>query len=309
MPITKRPLMRYNILDRCFSNSGRNYTFNDLLEAVRERMQEIDPGSDGVSVRQLREDIAFMKSSEGWDAPIVTVPGRGQKRYYRYEDPGFSIAKRAVNETQVEELKMAMDVLSDFEGLPGFEGLEDLIFKLKADMDLATGESKKKLIDWGENRHYKGREFLTPLYGAVQKRKQIKMTYTPFNKPSATFVTNPLYIKQYNNRWFLVAMAEPDGFVFINAFDRIDEVQVLDDPIPNTISFDPEDYFDPIIGVSRPLDGELERIEIFLTPEQYPYVKTKPLHHSQINYDNECKVVIKVIRNRELEMLLRQYGL
>ncbi len=270
-------------------------------------MQEVDPSSDGISVRQLREDIAFMKSSDGWEAPIITVAGVGQKRYYRYEDAGFSIVKRAVNETQVEELKMAMDVLSDFEGLPGFEGIEDLIFKLKADMDLATGESKKKLIDWGQNPDYKGREYLTPLYSAVQKRKQIQMTYTPFGKPSVTFVTNPLYLKQYNNRWFLVAKLKEDDFVYINAFDRIDALTLLDTSIPPNITFDPEEYFDPIIGVSRPHDGRVERVEIFLSAEQYPYVKTKPIHHSQINYDDECKVVIKVIRNKELEMILKQY--
>ena len=53
------------------------------------------------------------------------------------------------------------------------------------------------------------------------------------------------------------------------------------------------------------MDGEIEEIEIQLTPETYPYVKTKPIHHSQKNYDDECKVKIRVIRNRELEMKLK----
>jgi len=34
MPITKRPLTRYQILDRCLSNKGRRYTFDDLREAI-----------------------------------------------------------------------------------------------------------------------------------------------------------------------------------------------------------------------------------------------------------------------------------
>jgi hypothetical protein len=103
----------------------------------------------------------------------------------------------------------------------------------------------------------------------------------------------------------VVALLEKDGFVFVNAFDRIDNLVVLDTDIPEDVTFDAEEYFDPIVGVSRPMEGEIEEIEIQLTPDSYPYVKTKPIHHSQKNYDDECKVVLKVIRNRELEMKLK----
>ena len=305
MPTTKRPLKRYSILDRCFSNTGRNYTFDGLKEAVNEWMLDKDPQSKGISTRQLRDDIAFMKSSDGWEAPIETYPGEGKKRYYRYDDPKFSINNRPVNQTQVEELKMALDALDAFEGLPHFQGLEDLIVKLQSDMDMAQNPKQSKIIDWGGNPYYKGKEYLAPLYRAVSERKQVQMTYTPFGAESRTFVTNPVYLKQYNNRWFVVALLEKDGFVFVNAFDRIDNLVVLDTDIPRNITFDAEEYFDPIVGVSRPMDGEIEEIEIQLTPETYPYVKTKPIHHSQKNYDDECKVKIRVIRNRELADILR----
>jgi predicted DNA-binding transcriptional regulator YafY len=304
MPTTKKPLKRYSILDRCFSNTGRNYTFEGLKEALNEWMLDKVPQSKGISTRQLRDDISFMRSSDGWEAPIITVPGVGKQRYYRYEDPKFSITKRPVNQTQVEELKMLLDALDAFEGLPQFEGVEDLIVKLQSDLDMASNSQQRKIIDWGGNPYYKGKEYLGPLYRAVSKRKQVKMTYTPFGKEYKTFVTNPVYLKQYNNRWFVVAMLEKDGFVFVNAFDRIDNLVVLDTDIPKDITFDAEEYFDPIVGVSRLVDGELEEIEIRLTPESYPYVKTKPIHHSQKNYDKECKVVLKVIRNRELKTII-----
>jgi hypothetical protein len=65
MPTTKRPLKRYSILDRCFSNTRRNYTFDGLKEAINDWMLYKDPESKGISTRQLRDDIAFMKSSDG----------------------------------------------------------------------------------------------------------------------------------------------------------------------------------------------------------------------------------------------------
>ena len=124
MPTTKQPLKRYSILDRCFSNTGRNYTFEGLKEAVNEWMLDKDPQSKGISTRQ-RDDIAYMKSSEGWEAPIITKPGDGKKRYYCYDDPSFSISKRPVNETQVEELMVLDDALDVSEGLLWFLRLED----------------------------------------------------------------------------------------------------------------------------------------------------------------------------------------
>ena len=163
---------------------------------------------------------------------------KGKKRYYRYDDPKFSINNRPVNQTQVEELKMALDALDAFEGLPQFQGLEDLIVKLQSDMDMAQNPKQSKIIDWGGNPYYKGKEYLAPLYRAVSERKQVQMTYTPFGAESRTFVTNPVYLKQYNNRWFVVALLEKDGFVFVNAFDRIDNLVVLDTDIPRNITFD-----------------------------------------------------------------------
>ena len=214
----------------------------------------------------------FHESTDGWDAPIITIPGDG-KRYYRYEDPSFSISKRPVNETLVEELKMLVDALDAFEGLPQFTGLGDLIVKPVNDMEMTQKPNQARIIDWGNNKFYKGKEYLGPLYRAVSQRKQIKMTYTPFGNEPKTFVTNPVYLKQFNNRWFVVALLEKDGFVFVNAFDRIDNLVVLDTEIPKDITFDEEEYFDPIVGVSRPMDGKIEEIEIQLTPDSYPYVK------------------------------------
>jgi len=199
MPTTKRLLKRYSILDRCFSNTGRNYTFDGLKEAINEWMLDKDPQSKGISTRQLRDDIAFMNSSDGWEAPTETYPGEGKKRYYRYDNPKFSINKRPINQTQVEELKMALD-----------------------------------------------------------------------------------------------------------AFDCRDNLVVLDTNVPKDITVDPEKHFDPIVGVSRPMDGE---IEIQLAPATYSYVKTKPIHHSQKNYDEEYKVKISVVRNRRLENIIYTLGL
>ena len=79
---------------------------------------------------------------------------------------------------------------------------------------------------------------------------------------------------------------------------------VLDSNISGDLKFDAEEYFDSIIGVSRQIDANIEETVTQFTPEAYPYITTKPIHHSQKSYDRDNKVVIRVIRNKELEMLV-----
>ena len=68
MATNKNAQLRYQILDRYFSNFGRQYTIDDLVEEVNNRLLDIN-GTE-VSLRQIREDIKFMRDSVGYNAPI-----------------------------------------------------------------------------------------------------------------------------------------------------------------------------------------------------------------------------------------------
>ena len=68
MPTNKNALLRYQILDRCFSNRHRKYTIEDLVDAVNEALYDMY-GSE-VSVRQIRDDIKYMRDRVSYDAPL-----------------------------------------------------------------------------------------------------------------------------------------------------------------------------------------------------------------------------------------------
>jgi len=90
MAVNKNALLRYNALDRCFSSFQRRYYFEDLIIAVNEALWNFDPEIEGIKTRQLRDDIRFMRSEEGYGAPIESIRD-GKRAYYRYEDKDFSI--------------------------------------------------------------------------------------------------------------------------------------------------------------------------------------------------------------------------
>ncbi|WP_431244243.1 hypothetical protein ACQ9BO_07730 [Flavobacterium sp. P21] len=126
MSTNKHQLIRYNKLDRCFQNFGKEYTIDNLLEAVNEAILDHDVNSSGVQLRTLRKDIAYMRSTIGYDAPIETYKSSNGTNYYRYDNKNFSINKSPINETEAEQLKKAISVLQRFEGSPEFEWVNEI---------------------------------------------------------------------------------------------------------------------------------------------------------------------------------------
>ena len=59
MPINKNALLRYQILDRCFSDRHRRYEIEDLVDKVNDAL--LDMYGKTVSLRQIRADTTYMR--------------------------------------------------------------------------------------------------------------------------------------------------------------------------------------------------------------------------------------------------------
>jgi predicted DNA-binding transcriptional regulator YafY len=308
MAVNKNALLRYQTLDKCFSNFGKKYYFDDLLEIVNEALLYDNPKSTGVQVRQLREDIKFMKSESGYNAPIETFK-EGKKPYYRYDDKNYSINNSPLNSTEAEQLKNAISVLQRFEGAPGFEWVSEIGTMMTSQFSLK--ESNHKVMAFESNIDYTGYEYISPLFNAIINKTVLKITYEPFNKPSFQLTFHPYYLKQYNNRWFVFGRNEEYDLNQWNlALDRIKCIEDADTKyIENDMDW--EDFFYDIIGVSKSEKGKVEEVKLLFTKDQAPYIQTKPIHPSQkstILEDGSLEVKIKVELNYELEMKILSYG-
>ena len=309
MPDSKNPLIRYKILDQCLSNTGRNYTWLQLKETINEKLEEIYPDYKGISERQLREDLRYMKSVDGWDAPIITAPGIGRQRYYRYEDPNFTIQDRGLNTQQLEQLKNSMEALKAFRGIPQLEWLDEFLVKMESDYRFISDIDPVSKIEWDTNIDLVGREWLEPSMKAINQGLKVSFVYTPFGKePSTIENTNPVYLKQYNKRWFLLTILAIDKSASVYPLDRISNFRVNDMNIDEGIEFDAESHFDDIVGVSHHRDQPIEEIVLRFTEERFPYVATKPIHPSQRNRMTEKEVVLKVKVNKELLQEIHAFG-
>ena len=94
------------------------------------------------------------------------------------------------------------------------------------------------------------------------------------------------------------------------ALDRIASIE----SIPNNYiesSIDPEEYFDDIVGVSIPRDGQAEKITLKINGSLWPYIRSKPIHGSQkkVEITEDYAIIsIEIMPNYEFYSLLLSYG-
>jgi predicted DNA-binding transcriptional regulator YafY len=310
MATTKNALIRYKVLDKCFRNPGRRYFIDDLIAECDSVLLDIDPESNGISRRQIFEDIAFMESQEGWSIDLIRHK-EGKRVFYRYADLSFSINNMPLNEVEINQLKSALEILSQFKGMPQFEWMNELLPKLQ--QGISTDETTESIMEFDSNLYLKGIEHLGPLHNAIFYKKVLTISYQPFeNDVPFDVVIHPYFLKQYNNRWFLFGYnPEKEKYDWNLAIDRIISIKETKGKYQKNNKIDWQEYFEDIIGVTKPVDAEPEKVVLHFKGRTGNYMETKPLHGSQKPKwidDNTLEVTLEIIINYELERLILSYA-
>jgi hypothetical protein len=300
MATNKHATIRYHALDRCFSNYGRKYFIEDLIDACNEAIYEFAGIEDGVKRRQVFDDITFMESEQGWSIPLERIKD-GKRVYYRYSDKSFSIKNHGINQAEAEQLKETLTILTRFKGMPQIR-LEDT-FKLKGNIQSSVG--------FEQNPFLKGLNHFTGIFNAIQHEVTLKVKYQGYKqeKPSEV-ILHPWYLKQYNNRWFLFGLNENYKTITNFALDRIIEFEESKMKFRKNDEVNFDEYFDDVIGVTLKSDAPVEKILIRLSNEIWPYIESKPLHGSQkikVRTETEVLIELAVQINHELMALLFSY--
>lgn len=304
MSTNRHAAIRYQALDRCFSNWGRKYFIEDLIEACNEAIYEFTGNSNGIKRRQLFDDIRFMESEAGYSIPLEKL-SEGKRKYYRYSDRNFSINKRPLSQHEAEQLKDTVLMLNRFKGLPQFEWMEEVLtrledsFKLKANAD--------SVVAFEQNPYLKGLGHFTALFNAIIHKQVLEIAYRPsFGEPQ-TYILHPYFLKQYNNRWFLFGQA--DGKIMNMAIDRISSFHTTTLPYIENQSVNFMEYFSDVVGVTVPYNAKPETILLKIDRNRYNYIASKPFHESQtelkhLSDEKEVAIRLKLIPNYEFETLL-----
>lgn len=207
----------------------------------------------------------------------------------------------------------AVKVLRQLSGFQEFSGMEDIMGRLEDRVNMAMKKTHP-VIFFDKNDRLKGLEFIEPLHGAILAKHPIRITYQSFKAlfPN-TFIFHPYALKEFNNRWFVYGHRPGVSYVMNLALDRIVSMEeAADEKFVESTDFNPETWFDDLVGVTKFPTDRPEKVRFWASPQDAPYVRTKPIHASQqiieSNEDGSAVFEINVIINRELVRLLFGYA-
>jgi predicted DNA-binding transcriptional regulator YafY len=308
MPTNKNSMIRYQTLDKCFSNLGRMYFIEDLMQACSDALEEYNYKDASISRRQIFEDIRFMRSEQGWNIPLDTIAS-GRRKYYRYAEKGFSINNSPLNENEWKTLREAMHLTSRVFGDGPFSGLDSII--KRNTLPLPSNSAFKQFLSFDENPYVVGLEHLPMLFNAISNSRVVQINYQPFGRAAIAFILHSLHLRQYQGRWFFFGYDSQHASIANLAVDRIESITETNEKYDTSGMEIFDGWFDDIIGVTKPTDSQPIRIILSFKASAVPYILTKPLHGSQKKVeqsDSSIVISIQVIPNFELDKLILGFG-
>ena len=309
MPVNRNALIRYRTIDSCLQNRYKKWTLDNLMDACADALYEYQGINTGVSRRTIQADIEMMRSNKlGYEAPIVVV----DKKYYTYEDKGYSITNIPINNQDMQVLAEVTSLLQQFKGFNHFADLSEMVSKLE-DKIYTQKTHSPPVIDFEKNDHLKGLEWIEVIRKAIVAKKTLCVTYQSFKaREASTFCYSAWLLKEYRNRWFVLGRSyQRKGPLLTLALDRIQAIEQHEGEYCENTEINLATYYNDVIGVTKHPGQRDCEVVFWVDNDNAPYVITKPLHHTQklLKSEHDGKIFsIKVIMNFELERELLGFG-
>ncbi|GAA4398549.1 hypothetical protein GCM10023187_09340 [Nibrella viscosa] len=277
------------------------------MEHLSEQLNEHFGIEKGIAERQLKGDINIMRSlpPRGFDAPIIC-----RKGVYFYDDPNFSIEKKALNSEDIENLTEAVALLRQFQGLPHFREIDAILTKIEG--KTITNDPEEAIISFENTQLTRGYEWFNPIYTAIRQEQPLEIRYRAFLAPEdEVFTMHPYYLKEYRGRWYVFGLVAEKDLIYNLSLDRIVDVTNARCRFKNNRTFNPSTYFKDIVGVTRPNGKPIETVLLRVHTDTAPFLETRPIHSSQIRLPAEGDLVLfqyHIVSNYEFRAEVLRLG-
>ncbi len=226
----------------------------------------------------------------------------------KIEDPDYSIVNIPVTDKDVKVMNEAIQVLRQFKDFSLFKEMDGVLQRLE-DSVYASQKNNRAIFHLDKNEQLKGLEFIDVIYEAIQNKKVVEVTYQSFNaRKSSTMKVHPQLLKEFNNRWFVLATNK--GKFITLALDRIIKIEIINGLEYFDLEVIGDEYYKEVIGVTVS-NSRAQRIQFWIDKKNAPYVITKPFHASQRTIETRedgtiFNILVQV--NFELERLILGFG-
>lgn len=256
-------------------------TYEELQSYIENQLDYMQMQDDtlniGLSKRTLQRDIREIRNIFGVDIE------------YSKAAKGYFISQSEMENMNFQRMIEAFDMFNS----------------LNIAQDLAP-------FIYLEKRRPQGTENLYGLLHAIKNKLQIKFSYQKFwEKEISQRIAEPLALKEFKSRWYVMAKDKKDENIKSFALDRLTNLQITNTkfefPKNNTI----ENTYRYCFGIISSNDEEPQEIILSFDPTQGKYIKTLPLHDTQqilADNDVELKIKLKLCITHDLVMELLSFG-
>lgn len=279
MPVIKNALLRYRVIDRCLRNQYAPFpSKQDLREACEEELYGSTIG-DNICDSTVEKDLFAMRMEH--DAPIVY--SKKEKGYF-YSDNDYSIDEVPLTENDVEAIKIATTILSQFKNSELFTQYSFAIDKILDRVNISSNVQDKAIEEYVqfESVHkIAGSEFLESILKAIKNKNKVQFAYKSFaSDVSKIRRVHPYLLKEYRHRWYLIGYDDLKDKVLTFGLDRVTSLEVLTDTYKPNNEFSADNFFKYSIGITADY-GTPKKIVLETNELLSKYILSQPLHSSQ----------------------------
>ena len=286
MPINKNALRRFRVIDRLLSDPNHDYTTAQILRAVNQECDHVD-------LRTVQKDILAIAEEFGKEI----VRNEGGRGTVRYKDQSQPIFYQELTSDEEEILREVLKTIGQFDGLDNFSTLE----LMKKKLDVRKDPSEQPIIVFSDNQILQmPPTLLGRLFTAISRKRIIEIAYTTFGGKTKKHVVYPYQLRQYNDRWFLLATPlasdefpyDPE-FVVNFALDRIGEKFAYVD--------DRGAYVEPAINFNDRFDRGAAAVQRRAVPLQRDRASHVPCRYRPGRHHFRREVAIRGLRADQVD--------
>ena len=147
-----------------------------------------------------------------------------------------------------------------------------------------------------EKRKPQGTENLYGLLHAIKNCLLISFTYQKYLVPGIhKREVEPYVLKEFRNRWYVLAKDINDKKIKSFALDRITDLDIKKKKFDIPSNYNVDEHYKYCFGIISPNDNKPKEIILSFNPIQGKYAKSLPWHDTQqVLIDNEEEVRIKL---------------
>ncbi len=308
MAVNKSAFQRYRIIDRCIRNSAKPFpSKKELREACEEEL--FGTNEAHICDSTIEKDLRYMRVEH--DAPIKF--NRLNNGYF-YSDEKYALDKMPLTDVDVDAIKMATNILSQFKNTSLFQQFEVAIDKIVDRVNISNDVQDvaiEKYVQFETVHKIEGNEHLEQILEAIKTNKVIQFGYQSYQSSIAKIRrVHPYLLKEYRNRWYLIGKSELRDKILTFGLDRVYDLEMLSQNFKKDQDFSADRFFKHAIGITTsdelPVDLKIETNEVLSK-----YLMSQPLHHSQVfkgEKKGKYQFTYYLLITYELKMQLLGFG-